>query len=77
MRLPLGLLKNIIHEQLFSDMMRNAGTVGAGGISSPHKGNNMPPPGLGSPEDEDDLESDKEPQKKSQLAVRAGDRLGR
>lgn len=78
MKLTLGQLKRIIYEAgLDSDMRNMAGSAGtaAGGIGWSDT-SNLPPPGLGSPEEQDDNEDGKE-QEKSQWAARVNTRFGR
>lgn len=77
MKITLRSLKRFIREGVFSDWMTTAGMyAGGSGISRSRKGTEPPPPGLGSPEDQeaDEEENDKEPQEKSQIAVRVADR---
>ncbi len=77
MRLTMKDLRKAIQEGMYSDWMNTAGLyAGGSGISNSRKGTETPPPGLGSPEDQetDEEENDKEPQEKSQLAVRYADR---
>ncbi len=77
MKITVGRLRKIVREGVFSDWMTTAGMyAGGSGISDPRKGTETPPPGLGSPEeqDTDEEENDKEPQEKSQLAQRYADR---
>ena len=75
MKLTVGQLKQIIREAgLDSDMRNMAGSLSsAAGSIGRSDTSNLPPPGLGSPEEQDD-DTDGKEQEKQQLGARVADR---
>ena len=77
--MTLGELRRLIREAgLDADMRNMAGTFG-GGISAAITDREAimnPPPGLGSPSEEESIEDDGEPQRKNQPGARVHDRAG-
>lgn len=73
MKTTIRRLRQWIHEEVFRNYLWSAGFGGGGGGSDKVSGSNAPP-GLGSPEDqEEELENGKE-QTKNQIGARVNDR---